>query len=55
MSTMTHAAPGIKDHFVPVTSELLEHLDENLRSKVRVGDILSCAEDGRITGFWREM
>lgn len=49
-----HSSPGINDRFVPVTGDLLERLnDDALRAKVRVGDILTCAEDGRVTGFWR--
>lgn len=51
-----HSSPGISDRFVPVTGDLLERLDDaELRIKVRVGDILTCAEDGHVTGFWREM
>lgn len=49
--------PGVSDQFVPVTPALLQQLndDDELRAKVRVGDILTRAEDGRVTGFWREM
>ncbi|MEM5461417.1 hypothetical protein VSR69_42605 [Paraburkholderia phytofirmans] len=44
--------PGINDQFVPVTPALLQQLHDD---ELRVGDILTCAEDGRVTGFWREM
>ncbi|MFM0696521.1 hypothetical protein PQQ64_30140 [Paraburkholderia graminis] len=50
------SSPGVNSKFAPVTAELLERLDDaDLRIKVRVGDILTCAEDGRVTGFWRAM
>lgn len=51
-----HSSPGVNSHFVPVTSDLLERLDdEAVRAAVRVGDILTCADNGQVTGFWREM
>lgn len=47
-----HSLPGVNDRFVLVTRELLERLDDD---ELRVGDILTVAEDGRVTGRWREM
>ncbi|MFM2465194.1 hypothetical protein P0D87_16240 [Paraburkholderia sp. RL17-368-BIF-A] len=55
-TSIAYSSPGVNAKFVPVTTEVLERLDDaELRTKLRVGDILTCAEDGHVTGFWREM
>jgi hypothetical protein len=62
MNTSTLAGrngPSANDQFLLVTSELLERLDDDEllerldNDELHLGDILTCAEDGRVTGFWR--